>query len=210
MEIQRATRRRTVLGAAAVVMGGVVAAPGRAAAEGAGTSPDEVTDAFRVVDRRHRQRLLVSADKPPVIIGGRTYPAEQRQGPDHATYVIFNDDEGSEKGGIVASTTGASVSLDYPNAQAVTLATRWEGTQGAAVLFMKQMPDPTLPVEQVPPMPNRIELGYSTPEGAFLVLNDSAGRPRILLEVDGADRARIRILDADGEVVGQLPVESSG
>ncbi|MEU6721906.1 hypothetical protein ABZ897_61620 [Nonomuraea sp. NPDC046802] len=70
---------------------------------------------------------------------------------------------------------------------------------------MRQMPDPALPVEQLPPMPSRVQLGYSTPEGAFLVLSDSRGRPRIVLEIDGDDRPSIKVLDASGQVVSRLP-----
>ncbi|WP_203984729.1 hypothetical protein [Sphaerisporangium rufum] len=199
--------RRAMIGtAAALVAGGVsVTAAGRPARTG--TSGEQARESFKVVDRRGRQRFLASAAKPPVIIGGKTYPADQRQGPD-GTYLIFNDEAGNEKGGIIASSVGASLSLDYPNAQAITVATRWAGTNGAAVLEMKQMPDPALPPGQVPATPARVQLGYSTPDGTFLVLNDSRGRPRIVLEIDGDDRPTIKILDAAGEVVSRLPAAS--
>ncbi|MEV4173118.1 hypothetical protein [Nonomuraea sp. NPDC049709] len=191
------TAAAALLASGATVMGG--SGPARAESSG-----EQARESFRVVDRRGRQRFLASSSKPPVIIGGKTYPADQRQGPE-GTYLIFNDGDGNEKGGIVASSVGASISLDYTNAQAITMATRWEGVHGAALLEMKHMPDPALPIDQVPAMPPRVQLGYSTPEGAFLVLSDSRGRPRIVLEIDGDDNPVIKVLDSEGKVVGQLP-----
>ncbi|MGW0484661.1 hypothetical protein [Nonomuraea sp. NPDC003214] len=201
--------RRAAIGAATALLASgmtVMAASEPARAESSG---EQVRNSFRVVDRRGRQRFLASSSKPPVIIGGKTYPADQRQGPE-GTYLVFNDGDGNEKGGIVASSVGASLSLDYTNAQAITMATRWEGVQGAALLEMKHMPDPSLPIDQVPAMPPRVQLGYSTPEGAFLVLSDSRGRPRIVLEIDGDDQPAIKVLDSEGKVVGRLPETPTG
>ncbi|MDR7274985.1 hypothetical protein [Catenuloplanes atrovinosus] len=183
-------RRRAVL-TGGVAAGTVLAGAGTARA----ASPE---DGFRVVDRRGRQRMLAATTKPPIIHGGRIYPAELRQGPADGTYLIFNDEDGTEKGGITASAAGASVSLDYPNAQAITLATTWEGALGASVLVMNQMPDPALPLTRTPPAVPRVQLGWSAMDGAFLALTDSAGRPRILLEVGPDDTPRIRVLNADG------------
>ncbi|MFC4012169.1 hypothetical protein ACFOY2_33385 [Nonomuraea purpurea] len=196
--------RRGAIGTAAALFAGgaaMVAGAGPAQAESSG---EQARESFRVVDRRGWQRFLASSTKPPAIIGGKTYPADQRQGPD-GTYLIFNDEDGNEKGGITAASTEASFSLDYANGQAITMATRWQGANGATLLDMRQMPDPALPVEQLPPMPSRVQLGYSTPEGAFLVLSDSRGRPRIVLEIDGDDRPSINVLDAAGQVVSRLP-----
>ncbi|GAA3148560.1 hypothetical protein GCM10010486_12790 [Nonomuraea roseoviolacea subsp. carminata] len=206
--MERCDRRAAIGSAAALVASGVavLASGGPARAESSG---EQARESFRVVDRRGRQRFLASSSKPPVITGGKTYPADQRQGPD-GTYLIFNDGDGNEKGGIVASSVGASLSLDYTNAQAITMATRWEGVHGAAMLEMKHMPDPALPIGQVPAVPPRVQLGCSTVEGAFLVLSDSRGRPRIVLEIDGADNPMIKVLDSQGRVVGQLPDTPAG
>lgn len=165
----------------------------------------QVTGSFKVVDRRGGQRFLADTKKPPVIVEGKTYPAERRQGPDDASYLIFNDDNGNEKGGIVAHTTGAQVSLDYPNAQAVTLLAGASGQEGCAKLVMVQAPDASLPIEQVTEVPTRVELGWDSLKGSLLELSDSQGRPRIRLQVDADDHPRIQILDATGAVVAQLP-----
>ncbi|MFD9701029.1 hypothetical protein [Lentzea sp. NPDC059081] len=195
------SRRTALRGAAlAATTGAVLATPPATA----GPRGEEAREAFTVRDHRGRQRVLADTRRPPVLIGGRVIPAEQRQGPANGTYLIFNDENGDERGGVVAGASQASVSLDYVNAQAITLGTQWQGQHGATALFFKQMPDPSLPVEQTPPMPTRVELVWSTADGSVLALNDSRGRPRIVLAVDAQDVPSIRVLDENGAVVGQL------
>lgn len=195
--------RRTAL------RGAALAATATAVATPAATADSHGDHSFTVRDNRGRQRLLADTRRPPILIGGKVIPAEQRQGPEHGTYLIFNDENGSERGGIVAGASEASLSLDYANAQALTLATRWQGEHGATALFFKQMPDPSLPVEQTPPMPTRVELVWSTADGAVLALNDSKGRPRIVISVDAQDVPGIRVLDEQGNVVSDL-VQATG
>lgn len=195
------SRRTALQGAAFAIAAGAAVTPA-ATAETRG-------DQFVVRDNRGRQRMLADTARPPVIIGGKVIPADQRQGPEHGTYLIFNDENGSERGGVVAGASEASFSLDYVNAQALTLGTHWQGAHGATALFFKQMPDPRLPVEQTPPMPTRVELVWSTGDGAVLALNDSKGRPRIVLSVDAQDVPSIRVLDENGAVVGSLPLATT-
>lgn len=198
------SRRAALRGAALAATAGAVVTPAATAAP-AETPGERTGQSFTVRDNRGRQRVLADTRRPPVIIGGEVIPAEQRQGPEHGTYLIFNDENGSERGGVVAGASQASFSLDYVNAQALTLGTQWQGEHGATALFFKQMPDPRLPVEQTPPMPTRVELVWSTGDGAVLALNDSKGRPRIVLSVDARDVPSIRVLDENGAVVGSLP-----
>lgn len=209
----RVSSRRSVLGAAVAAGGGVLAAPvlsacDSAATESAGTGQagpaEQARESFTVVDKRGQQGLLVSTSKPQVRIGGRTLPASDRQGPDPATYVIFNDENESERGGITASANSASFSLDYANAQAITIGTQWSGKDGGAALSMSEMPDPEVPVERARTV-QRAVLQCRTGQGAMLALHDSKGRQRIVLEVDGDDVPRIKILDDRGAVVSQLP-----
>ncbi|MEU0883434.1 hypothetical protein ABZ345_32910 [Lentzea sp. NPDC005914] len=197
-------RRAALRGAALAVTTGAAVTP-HAIAGPTETRGEQARESFTVRDNRRRQRVLADTRRPPVIIGGKVIPAEQRKGPEDGTYLIFNDENGSERGGIVAGASQASFSLDYVNAQAITLGTQWQGEHGAAALFFKQMPDPRLPVEQTPPMPTRVELVWSTGDGAVLALNDSKGRPRIVLSVDAQDVPSIRVLDENGAVVTSLP-----
>ena len=108
------------------------------------------------------------------------------------------------------SSSGAQISFDYPNVQGLTMNTIYFGKLGAAQLSMQQMPDPDIPVEELRPedVPQRVLLGCSNAgDGSLLFLYDSEGGPRITLHVDGDDVPRIRILDADGNIVAALPPE---
>ena len=172
--------------------------------------PLRVRMGLQLLDADRQQRFLLSAAKPPVYLNGTTYPAEQRQGPDDGSYFIFNDENQSEKGGITVSSNGAQISFDYPSVQGLTMNTIYFGKLGAAQLSMQEMPDPDIPVEELRPedVPQRVLLGCSNAgDGSLLFLYDSEGRPRITLHVDGDDVPRIRILDADGNVVAALPPE---
>jgi len=207
--------RRTVLrgAVAAAGLGAVAGAanPARAGAQTTSTHGLRVREKFLFVDRGGRQRFLWQSTKPPVFVQGREFPAEARGGPPEASYYIFNDEDQNEKGGLIASNTAAQISFDYPNVQAITLGTGFVGKAGAAQLSMHEMPDPDIPVEELRPedVPIRVLLGTSNVgDGSLLFLFDHAGRPRITLHVDGDDVPRIQILDADGNVVAQLPEEA--
>jgi hypothetical protein len=178
--------RRTALRGAALAATAAAAATPPATAEPRSRG-EEIRESFTVRDNRGRQRLLAGTRRPPVLIDGRVIPADQRQGPENGTYLIFNDENGSERGGVVAGAAQAGFSLDHANAQAITLGTQWQGQHGATALFFKQMPDPALPVEQTPPMPTSVELVWSTADGSVPALNDSLGRPRIVISVDARD-----------------------
>jgi hypothetical protein len=81
---------------------------------------------------------------------------------------------------------------------------------GLSQLNMRQMPDPSIPIEDLKPedAPPRVLLATdNVGDGSLLFLYDSKGRERIKLQVDGDDVPRIQILDADGNVVAQLPPE---
>lgn len=206
--------RRTMLrGALAATGVGAVAGAARPSSAGASsaTQPFRVRHQLQLIDDARRQRFLLSSTKPPVFVQGREFPAEARGGPPHASYLIFNDEDQNEKGGIIGSDSGAQISFDYPNVQGVTLGTGFVGDAGAAQLSMHQMPDPDIPVEELRPedVPIRVLLGTSNVgDGSLLFLFDSAGRPRITLHVDGDDIPRIRILAADGSVVAELPAQA--
>jgi hypothetical protein len=168
---------------------------------------------LKLVDKLKRQRFLLQSTKPPIILNGVTYPADLRSGPPDGSYLLFNDENENERGGITVSPDSAQLSLDWPNVDAMHLgASTFPGALGAASLSMRQMPDPTIPPDELEPgdAPQRVLLGTSNAgDGAVLALYDSQGRPRILLQVDGQDVPRIQILDADGGVVSQLPPEEA-
>jgi hypothetical protein len=192
-----------------VLITGAVAAMGVGAGVAAAKITDEEDDSsasegsFTVVDRRGKQRFLLGTSKPPIIFGGKTYPAGERQGPESASYLIFNDENGDEKGGIIAATDGALVSLDYPNGDGIHLQTQWRDKTGGAGLVMKHMGDPDTPLEQAK-HPTGVVLAADTENGAALTLCDPQGRPRIELRVSMDGAPSIAMLDEQGTVIKQL------
>jgi hypothetical protein len=208
------TRRNALRGAAAAgVIGtaGAFAAHASAAESDAGKTrlgPLRVRKQLQLVDNEGQQRFLHQSSKPPIFLNGEEFPAEQRSGPDDASYFVFNDQNQSEKGGITVHSEVAQLSFDYPTIDALHLGAQSEGSAAVAQLWMRQMPDPSIPPEELTPedAPQRVLLGTDTVgDGALLFLYDSKGRPRITLQVDGDDVPRIQILDADGNVVSSLP-----
>ena len=212
--------RRGALRAAAVgtaASGASIAGSSAAAQEPASArtfGPLRVLRRLKLVDRNRRQRFLMQSTKPPVYLNGVTYPPEQRSGPPDGSYFIFNDENQNERGGITVSPDTAQLSFDWPTLDALHLnAISYPGALGAAMLSMREMPDPAIPPEELTPedAPRRVLLGTSNAgDGALLALYDSLGRARILIQVGGDDVPRIQILDADGGVVAQLPPEEAG
>ncbi len=208
------TRRNALRGAAAA---GVIGTAGALTAGASAAASDRhetsvgalhVRKQLQLVDQEGQQRFLHQSTKPPIFLNGEVIPADQRSGPDDASYFIFNDQNQSEKGGITVDSNFAQLSFDYPTVDALHLSAENEGSVGAAQLWMRQMPDPSIPPEELTPedAPQRVLLGTdNVGDGALLFLYDSKGRPRITLQVDGDDVPRIQILDADGNVVAQLP-----
>ena len=208
----RLTRRAAVKGAAAAAaVGATGAIAGASAANGAETSgPLEVQKKLKLVDKDGKQRFLQQSTKPPVFLQGKKIPASQRGGDPNGSYFIFNDENQDERGGITVDPDVAQLSFDYPTVDAIHLNAVNEGAAGASQLSMRQMPDPSIPIEDLKPedAPPRVLLGTdNVGDGSLLFLYDSQGRPRITLQVDGNDVPRIQILDGDGNVVAQLPPE---
>lgn len=193
---------------------GVFAAAGAGAAVGA--TPTEASAAedlgpvlaqrkVQLLDGDNQQRFLLQTSRPPVYLNGAVY---ERSGSPHGSYFIFNDQDQSERGGITVDRRNAQVSLDWPNVDAMHLgAYQKTATTGFASLSMRQMPDPAIPPEAVTDAdaPERVLLGTANTDGALLLLNDSQGRPRIVLHVQPDDQPVIQIWDAEGNVVAQLP-----
>lgn len=207
--------RRAILGSALVTAAGgaamLAATPAPAATatgsaeNSAGWLPEpRVSGSFTVTDNRGRQRFRLDSRKPPVIVDGQEIPASQRGGPEHASWLIFNDDNGNEIGGVLGSTTGGSITFDYPGAiDAIKMSSIWRDGAGGAGLNVNARPG-----DQPATGPReRVLLGWRSDRGSILHLLDSRGRPRIVLEVDSDDVPAIKILDGDGNVTARLPAQ---
>lgn len=155
---------------------------------------------IRLEDESGRQRFLATTSKPAAIVDGVEH---ERGGDDDGTYLVFNDETGTEKGGIIVTSTGGMVSLDWAKHDAIHLETEYQGADGRASLVMRHMPDPDLPTGAGTTL--GLSLHCSTEWGTGLQLCDSHGSPRIILEVDVNDVPSIRILDEKGNVVMRLP-----
>ncbi|MFI9637518.1 hypothetical protein ACIHAX_32990 [Nocardia sp. NPDC051929] len=200
------TNQQHMVSRRSVVIGSAVAAAGvgigAAAAKVGDTDDVTAEDSFTVVDNRGKQRFLLATAKPPIILGGKTYPPQMRQGPD-ATYLLFNDENGDEKGGITASSVGAQIALDYPNGDAIHLGANWEDAPAGAALTMKHIGDPNTPLEEATHAMG-LRLFADTENGTGLTLCDPQGRPRIQLRVAMDGTPSIAILDEQGAIVKQL------
>lgn len=159
-------------------------------------------ESLRLEDESGRQRLLATTTKPPAINDGVEY---ERGGDDNSTYVVFNDETGTEGGGIIVGSSGAMLSLDWKNQDAIHLETEYNESDGRASLLMTHMPDPSLPSGAKTTL--GLSLHCSTEYGTGLQLCDSHGSPRIVLQVDTNDVASIQILDEQGTVILRLPPE---
>ncbi|WP_148307021.1 hypothetical protein [Nocardia nova] len=196
------SRRSVVLGSAVAAAGVGV---GMAAAKSVGGEEKMSTaeESFTVVDKRGKQRFLMSASKPPIILGGRTYPVDQRQGRSDTSYLLFNDENGDEKGGIIVGSNDAMISFDYPNGDAIHLGANWKGDSGGAALSMTHLGNPNASLEEAVHPPG-VHLFVDTEHGTGLFLCDPQGRPRIRLLVAPDGTPSIAMLDESGAVVKQL------
>ncbi|NQE93657.1 hypothetical protein [Nocardia terpenica] len=158
---------------------------------------------FKVVDRRGKQRFLFETRKPPVILGGKTYPAQTRRAPDDGSYMLFNDENGDEKGGILAAGDGAQISFDYPNGDAIHLGTGWQDKTGGAGLEIYHPSDLKASADEAK-HPVGLRLFVDNENGTGLTLCDQQGRPRIQLRVAMDGTASIAIFDEQGAIVKQL------
>ena len=200
-----ASRRGALRAGVAAAAGASAAVTSSASSAAADLGAVRAHRRIQLLDGDYEQRFLLQTSRPPGYVNGAVY---ERKSPLHASYFIFNDQEESERGGITVDRDFAQVSLDWPNVDAVHLgAYLTTATNGLASLTMRQMPDPASPPDQVTEedSPEREVLGPANSDGALLALNDSLGRPRIVLQVAANDQPFIVILDGEGNVDAQLP-----
>lgn len=189
---------------------------------------------INIVEPDGTLRLVVTnaAQFPGMIIRGHEY---EHPGRIAAAGLVFFNDEATETGGLIfagaANPAGHSsgVHLSYDNFeqdQVVVLASSDDGPkERMARLEFVDRPDWSILDLVKPTQGDDTESGASSSDhlshgdqparrmrlarevdgSVALTLCDAAGQPRIVLHVDGDGEAAIRVLDANGEVVGRLP-----
>lgn len=167
--------------------------------------PAEHEAPFTIVDQRGRQAFSFTTTKPPVLHQGRTIPAAERNVPDRGSYLVFNDENGDERGGLVTTARNVFLSMDWPNCDALSLGVEVGDANSVAGLLVRSMPDPDLPIEKAwNGSATAAQIGWSSAHGSCVVLHDSQGQPRLVLSVDRDNVPHIQVLDADGSVIRDL------
>ncbi|HEY0623388.1 hypothetical protein [Sphingomonas sp.] len=161
-----------------------------------------------------------------LIVEDREYPHPNRT---EAGMIFFND-EGTENGGLVFDgglkngkpINAGSLTFDrWRQDQTVQLRSYEDGAERSAGLVVNDRPDRPMAFEQmaaIRAMPDgparnaaheragfgkaeRVYLGSRPDRSSELALRDAAGRPRLVLRVEGDGAASIRFLDEAGKVV---------
>lgn len=161
-----------------------------------------------------------------LIVEDREYPHPNRS---EAGMIFFND-EGTENGGLVFDgglkdgkpTNAGSLTFDrWRQDQTVQLRSLEDGLERSAGLVVNDRPDKPMAFDRmatIRAMPDgpdkraameqagfgkaeRAYLGSRADRSSELSLRDAAGRPRLMLRVEGDGAASIRFLDEAGKVV---------
>jgi hypothetical protein len=161
-----------------------------------------------VVDPDGTTRLVIanSARMPPPRLDGKTYKrAVQPAG------LVFYDAKGNEVGGLAITDAKMgkvdALAFDYPNYDAIGLLTRIapDGKDVLAGLQINSHPPADLSIaEAAKAVQQRIRI-VNENENAQIVLADPQGRDRIRLGVDAQGKAKIEMLDAQGNVTFSAP-----
>ncbi|HEV8334266.1 MAG TPA: hypothetical protein VGQ22_22770 [Steroidobacteraceae bacterium] len=178
-------------------------------------------------------RLVISnkARFPGIILRGKEHPHPNRK---TAGFLFFNEEgtengglifDGKRENGKVSS--GGHLSFDqYEQDQVIQLTqSEFDGNRWAAMI-VSDRPDAPLDMaawqaaEKMPDGPakqaemkrlgdlfggkQRLFVGKSRDRSSALMLNDAAGRPRLLLQVSAEGAASIQFLDETGKVVRKV------
>jgi len=195
---------------------------------GRSASFDEITaHRIDIVEPDGTLRMVISdqARFPGVIVKNKEVYAHKDR---VAAGMIFFNDEGTENGGLIFGgkkdangevSSYGHLSFDrYLQDQVLTEDASEEGANRQVAIDFVDRPDwpvtdlLSLPqnqwknfVESHPQPHQRIHLGRNADTSASLVLKDQDGRPRIVIEVAADGNPVLKLLDASGKVVSQLP-----
>lgn len=152
---------------------------------------------IELVDEAGSTRVRLASPLPNPVVGGVEF---ERTNPAHGLQLISA--QGSELGGIgVLDMPGGQVrlfALDYDTAEAAG----FHVFNGESRFIVAAPPAADAEVGESGPMIATLGMGFGD-ESNGLTLYDSQSRPRLVLTIDG-DTPRIRVLDADGQIVRDL------
>ncbi len=162
---------------------------------------------LNIIEEDGRERIVLSnTDLMPLPkLDGREYPRSVSP-----AGIVFYDENGNECGGIaVVNVRGIKKTMmifDYSNSEAVGFG-KTESDDGwwdAGFTLVDKVPAEADIMEVGSIGTVRAELANNHFNVVF-ALKDTKGNDRILLSVDSADVAQIKLLDADGNVAFQAP-----
>lgn len=155
-------------------------------------------------DSESRPAVGIFTVRPSVRHRG-TEQAADREGPEHATYLMLHDENGDERGGMIIASAQASLTLDWSNAEAVELYVDASAGSTSAGLTVRHPPIADLPLDEAGAASKpAAQIGWSSELGSCIALHDSQGRPRIVLSVGADNVPRIQVFDANGVMVRDL------
>ncbi len=189
---------------------------------------DEITvHRINVVEPDGTLRMVISdkAQFPGLIVKNKeVYAHKDRQ----TAGMLFFNDEGTENGGLIFGglkdkngkmSSYGHLSFDrYLQDQVFTIDAAEDGTHKAAGLSIDDRPD--WPITDMLSLPQsewkkfitthqqphqRIHLGRNDDKSASLVLKDTDGHSRIVIQVAPDGSPSLQFLDASGKVISQLP-----
>lgn len=182
---------------------------------------------INVVEPDGTLRMVISdqARFPGIIVKNKEVYAHKNR---VVAGMIFYNQEGTENGGLTFGgrknpdgtvSSYGHLSFDrYLQDQVLTEDAQEDGTNRQVAINFVDRPD--WPITDLIALPQnqwkdfltshplshqRIHLGRNTDKSASLVLKDQDGRPRIVIQVTADGTPTLKLLDAQGKVVSQMP-----
>jgi hypothetical protein len=166
-------------------------------------------------------RIILAHTMPQAPFQGELL---ERSVPPGLAGMIYCAPNGDEVGGIGVSGTPdgghALITLDYRDTplEAIGLATHYSTDRQSAALVVMHNPGGAVDIKKIKAadqaeieklqamMVQRVELGVAE-HNASLVLRDRKGNTRVVIGVDAANNAELKILDESGKEVARLPAK---
>lgn len=149
------------------------------------------TQKVTLVDGQGHPRLILATPLPNPRVAGKEYP---RSAPAYGFQ--FLDKDGNESGGLALldNIAGGAFCFDYSTAEALCL------TKTKDSIYITMMDPPTEQAKVGETGTQRIVIAQEKGD-ASIVIDDRAGKDRIVLSVSKDGQAELKVLDANGHPV---------